>query len=207
MKILIFIIGLMLVTGRISAQTSSGGNDSQFKVMLEQIAKLQMYIVYLKKGYDIVHYGLTVIGDLKRGDLTLHRLFFDRLKTVSPVIKNYYKTADILIRYQQMTQAVSAYNYLFAQSVVLTSNEQSSIAKVFSLIMDKMNDELDRLETVMADQSLAMNDGERLARIDYLHTEVLGLFSELFHIGTWVQTGISQRKAENQSFKQLESLY
>src|SRR6266700_2397107 len=71
--------------------------SSATTVMIEQIIKLQAFIVVLEKGYQVVNTGLTIIGDIKRGDLSLHTNYFNSLETVSPQVKKYSRIASIVL--------------------------------------------------------------------------------------------------------------
>src|SRR5882672_6465398 len=69
---------------------------TQKKYLLQQIAALQVYIGYAKKGYNVVNNGLTTIRNIKNGDFNLHQNFFESLKQVNPKIRKYGKVADII---------------------------------------------------------------------------------------------------------------
>jgi hypothetical protein len=69
---------------------------TQKKYLLQQIAALQVYIGYAKKGYNIVSSGINTIRDIKKGDFNLHSTFFNALKSINPKISRYVKVADII---------------------------------------------------------------------------------------------------------------
>src|SRR6202790_2696983 len=75
--------------GRLHAQ-------SDIQAMLKQIAKLEIYIVDLEKGYSIAKEGLTTIGEIKNGEFNLHSLFFNSLQKVNPSVAKYSKIAEII---------------------------------------------------------------------------------------------------------------
>ena len=60
--------------------------QSDIQAMLKQIAKLEIYIIDLEKGYKIAREGLTTIGEIKKGEFNLHSLFFSSLESVNPVV-------------------------------------------------------------------------------------------------------------------------
>ena len=77
-------IAIGLYIGPVSAQTVNewvNQKSTQKKYLLQQIAALQVYINYAKKGYNIVSGGINTIRDIKKGDLNLHNTFFSSLKT------------------------------------------------------------------------------------------------------------------------------
>jgi len=69
---------------------------TQKKYLLQQIAALQLYLGYVKKGYEVVNKGLITVRNIKNGDFNLHRDFLGSLKRVNPKIKKYAKVADII---------------------------------------------------------------------------------------------------------------
>src|SRR5450432_4696186 len=73
---------------------------ADLKSMGKQIALLQLYIGWIEKGYSIARSGLTLIGDIKRGELNLHTVFFSSLSSVKPDIKKYSKVAAIIVTIQ-----------------------------------------------------------------------------------------------------------
>src|SRR6516164_6527729 len=69
---------------------------TELKYYAEQIEAYQVYIGYLEKGYRIAREGLTAIRDFKKGEFSLHQVFFQSLGEVNPEIASYAKIADIL---------------------------------------------------------------------------------------------------------------
>src|SRR6202035_4749485 len=70
--------------------------QGDIQAMLKQIAKLEIYIVDLEKGYRIAREGLTFIGEIKKGEFNLHSLFFSSLQSVNPSVAKYSKIAVIV---------------------------------------------------------------------------------------------------------------
>src|SRR5438067_1061295 len=96
---LFFIIGIVLLPTLVHGQLLEewiNQKATQTKYLGAQIALLQTYLGYLKKGYSVVNTGLTTIGRIKSGDLDLHGTFFSSLKAVSPRVKNSEKVAELL---------------------------------------------------------------------------------------------------------------
>src|SRR5690606_37042983 len=70
---------------------------TQKKYLIKQVAALQIYLGYVKKGYEIARQGLNLIGDIKDGDFSLHKDYFESLKAVNPAIRNSAKVAEIIL--------------------------------------------------------------------------------------------------------------
>ena len=87
MKRSIIFILVILCSGFAHAQ-------SDIQAMLKQIAKLEIYIIDLEKGYKIAQEGLTTIGEIKKGEFNLHSFFFSSLESVNPSVAKYSKIAD-----------------------------------------------------------------------------------------------------------------
>src|SRR4051812_7118892 len=99
MKYVIAILLLLLVQYKSKAQTFDEWfkqKKTQKKYLLQQIAALQVYSGYLQKGYEIAEQGLTVIGNIKKGDFNLHSSFIGSLKSINQRISKYTKVTDMI---------------------------------------------------------------------------------------------------------------
>ena len=158
-----------------SAQTVNewvNQKSTQKKYLLQQIAALQVYINYAKKGYNIVSGGINTIRDIKKGDLNLHNTFFSSLKTINPKISRYAKVADI-ISYQvriiklarQTLQSIREANQFSAQEIEYCK-------KVLDALLDDCIQSITELIEIITPDKLKMTDDERLVRIDKLYLDM-----------------------------------
>ena len=81
--------------------------QTQIKYLLNQVAANKVYIEYLQKGYSIASKGLTTIGQIKNGEYTLHKDFFNALLSINPAIKNWSKVAGIVAIQVQIIKQVN----------------------------------------------------------------------------------------------------
>ncbi|WP_228520472.1 hypothetical protein [Flavobacterium sp. CSZ] len=141
----------------------------QRKELLLQIAALQVYIDYAKKGYSVVSKGLNFIGDAKRGEVNLHGDYFTSLLKINPKVKNYYKTAEILsMQFKIMKICKRTYSDLKG-SDLFHGNELDYIERSFERLLENCNDTLDQLLFITTDSKLQLQDDQRIERIDALH--------------------------------------
>lgn len=141
----------------------------QRKVLLLQIAALQTYIGYAKKGYTVVKNGLNFIGDVKKGELKLHGDYFSSLKKVNPKIKNYVKVAQIIALQIKIIKVHKKTFENIHQGDLFLGDELDYIERTFEKLIDNCNETLDALLIISTDTNLEMNDDKRIARIDGLH--------------------------------------
>ncbi len=145
----------------------------QRKELLLQIAALQVYIDYSKKGYSVVPKGLNFIGDAKRGEVNLHGDYFTSLLKINPKVKNYYKTAEILsMQFKIMKICKRTYSDL-KTSDLFHGNELDYIERSFERLLENCSDTLDQLLVITTDSKLELKDDQRLERIDALHKTML----------------------------------
>jgi hypothetical protein len=159
----------------LTAQTASewfNQQSTQKKYLLQQIAALQVYISYAKKGYNIVSSGLNTIRDIKKGDLNIHNTFFNSLKAVNPKIARYQKVADI-ISYQLriIKQAKQTIAYI-RESNQFTPEEIEYNKKVFDFLLLECLESINQLVSIITPDDLEMRDNERLIRIDKLYADM-----------------------------------
>ena len=63
-------------------------NSTQKKYLLQQIAALSVYSGYLGKGYLVARNGLSVIQQLRQGEVNLHDTHFKSLVALNPKCSN-----------------------------------------------------------------------------------------------------------------------
>jgi len=146
--------------------------QSDIQAMLKQIAKLEIYIIDLEKGYKIAREGLTTIGEIKKGEFNLHSLFFSSLQSVNPSVAKYSKIAVII---SDQLSIISAFKILIQHlnnSDKLTNAELQYIETVYSNMSDESLKTLNNLIAVLTDGNFEMTDDERIKRIDGIYDDM-----------------------------------
>lgn len=186
---------------------SSYGQSKQVKLYLKQIGLNEVLINYLKKAMAIAKFGLTTIGDIKNGEFSLHRIFFDRLKAVNPKIKNLAKVADIItLQVQIIKNYQSSYKQIKA-SQQFSNAEIRYIYSVFSKLLDDTGNNLDELYKVLAADQYQMTDDERIKRIDDLYVEMQSSYVFTQHFSKETLVMAMQRLKEGNEVKQTRDWY
>jgi len=198
---------MITVTIIFASLLSSYGQSKQVKLYLKQIGLNEVLINYLKKAMAIAKFGLTTIGDIKNGEFSLHHIFFDKLKSVNPKIKNLAKVADIItLQVQIIKNYQSSYKQIKA-SQQFSNTEISYIYAVFSKLLDDTGNNLDELYKVLAADQYQMTDDERIKRIDELYVQMQSsyVFTQHFNKETLVMA--MQRMKEGNEVKQTRDWY
>ncbi|MEC5143217.1 hypothetical protein [Chitinophaga sp. 212800010-3] len=145
---------------------------TQREYLIKQIALLQQYIGYAKKGYDIAQKGLGTISQIKNGDLKIHQVFFNALKEVNPSLVNYPKAADIIASIVSMDASCNrVLRYVNANDLADEGNRDYA-QKVFRNIKTENKLSFDDLMLVISNDHLQLSDDQRLSRIDQLYSVV-----------------------------------
>jgi hypothetical protein len=166
-KIVLFLLFAGFLNGNIYAQAK------QREVLLKQIAALQMYIGYAKKGYSVVKKGLNAVGDFKRGEFNLHVDYFNSLKTVNPKIKKYARVAEII---SLQVKIIKSYGTIYGQvqqDDLFHGDEVDYIKRVLDRLIENCDDNLEELITIVTDRQLEMKDDERMKRIDAIYQNMM----------------------------------
>jgi hypothetical protein len=150
---------------------------TQKKYLLQQIAALQVYIGYAKKGYNIVTGGINTIRNIKNGDLNLHRDFFNGLKNVNPAIRRYAKVADIIAYQVKIIKQTKGTLQQIRETKQFTETEMDYCKQVFDNLLDECMKTVEELILVTTSGKLEMKDDERLKLIDRLYADVQGKYS------------------------------
>ncbi len=175
MKKLLIIFIVLLCAENLIAQTSSEWfrqKATQKKYLLHQIAALQVYSVYLSKGYSIAKNGLNTFKNIKNGDFIQHRNYFTSLVIVNPQIKRYKKVADIIA--MQISIAKQSANTIknFRHNHHFTAAEINYLQGVFNTLLSDCAKNLDELLNLITNGNLKMKDGERIKAIDKIYFDM-----------------------------------
>ena len=163
-----------------SAQTTDewlNQKATQKKYLLQQVAALQVYLGYAKKGYNIVTGGINTIRNIKNGDFNLHRDFFNRLKNVNPAIHRYAKVADIIAYQVKIIKQTKLVHQQISETKQFTEAELDYCKQVFDTLLDECIKTVEELILVTTSGELEMKDDERLKRIDWLYADVQDKYS------------------------------
>lgn len=148
-----------------------GQKRTQREYLLNQIAALQVYIGYAKKGYQIYDKGLNMIGSFKNGEFDLHDDFFLLLKGINPEIARYAKVAAT-IQLQYKVLQTSSHTMRMIRASDPGSNRIGYVNDVFGKVIADSEGLLEDLLTLTTASGLELTDDERLERIDKLHHDM-----------------------------------
>jgi hypothetical protein len=145
---------------------------TQRKYLFQQIAALQVYLNYLKKGYNIVQKGWTTVENITNGNLNLHSDFFGSLKSVNPAISNSAKVVDIIVfQYYIIRNMKGVYNFC-ATNKNFTPEEIRYIAKVHTNMLFLCDASISELLMIIRADKTEMTDDERMLRIDKIYDDM-----------------------------------
>lgn len=179
-KIMLIAIVAVLCIGATNAQTSGewlNQKSTQKKYLLQQIAALQIYINYAKKGYNIVSGGINTIRDIKKGDLNLHNTFFNSLKTINPKIRRYVKVGDIISYQVRIIKLTRQTLQSIREANQFSAEEIEYCKKVLDAMLDDCIQSITQLMEIITPDKLQMTDNERLVRIDKLYLDMQDKFT------------------------------
>ena len=159
---MLFFIGFIFCFSFVHAQ-------ADLKAMLKQIAKLEIYIQDVEKGYKIAQAGLTTINEFKHAEFNLHNLFFSSLKSVNPKVLKYERIAEIIA---DQISIIHQFKTLSKINIPLTALEIGYIARVYDHISAGCEKDLNALISVLTNGELEMNDQERIHRIDGIYLDM-----------------------------------
>lgn len=178
MKKILSILSITICLSSANAQTPKfkewfKQKKTQREYLAKQIALLQLYLGYLKKGYDIANKGLNTIENIKNGDFNLHRDFFGSLKNVNPHITNSAKVADIIAFQVYIIQNLKRVNRFCQSSKQFTADEIYYVTKVYRNMLYLSDINISELLTIVRANEAEMKDDERLNRLNKIYDDML----------------------------------
>ncbi|KAF2337780.1 MULTISPECIES: hypothetical protein [Flavobacterium] len=200
-KVIILLFTGFLLSQGIHAQAR------QRKELLLQIAALQVYMDYAKKGYSAVSKSLNFIGDVKKGEVNLHGDYFTSLLKINPRVRNYYKTAEIIsLQFKIVKMYKSTYAKLKTDDL-FQGNELDYIARSFERLLESCNETLDQLLVLTTDSELELKDDQRIARIDGLHKTMVENYDFCLSFSNEAKLLSLSKSHEKRSAESAQSIY
>ena len=178
---------------------------TQKAYLIQQIAALKVYLEYLKDGYDIVKKGMTLVGDIKEGNLNSHKEYFGSLSNVNRVVSS-SPQASRIVYLQTLTARIINQLKKRLDNPELTDAERSYLENVCSNVLTLTHNNAEELENVLTDGKLEMKDDERIARLDHLYKEVLGCFTFTKALSEDTGLLIFQREKEKRDVNEQSDL-
>ncbi len=204
MFLLIVLALLGMVQNRASAQSQE---VQQLLLNIEKLTQFKQILSDMKKGYQVLEGGYNTIKDISQGNFSLHKAFLDGLMAVSPMVRNYYKAAEIVdYQIKLMSEYHAAYNRFRADDN-FNAQEIGYVAKVYGNLLKESLRNLDELLLVITAGQARMSDDERLQAIDRIHAEMADklMFLRSFNNDTSVLA--LQRAKERNDARASKSIY
>ncbi|MDQ8013175.1 MAG: hypothetical protein REI96_12045 [Flavobacterium nitrogenifigens] len=202
MKKMFFIISILIISPQIIQSQAK-----QRKELLLQIAALQVYIDYAKKGYSAVSKGLHFIGDAKKGEVNLHGDYFTSLLKINPKVRNYYKAAEII---SMQLKIMKIYKRTLADlktADLFHGSELDHIERSFQRLLQNCGDTLEQLLAVTTDSKLELKDDQRIERIDALHETMLEDYNFCISFSGDARVLSVSKTAEKKGSKNASAVY
>jgi hypothetical protein len=180
---------------------------TQKKYLIQQIAALQVYLDYLKKGYTIARNGLTAIENIKNGNFNLDRDFFKSLKNVKPAIHNSAKVVDIIaFQYAIIRDMKNVYRFC-QNNKTFTPEEIRYVARIHTSMLFLCDASVSELLTIIKSDNAQMTDEERLLRIDKIYDDMQDKQCFVRAFGNDTRLLAREREKEGIEVNQLRQYY
>lgn len=180
---------------------------TQQKYLIQQIAGLQVYIEFARKGYEVTTNGINTVKDIKNGDFKLHAVFFKGLGKVNPKIKDASQAVEILFFYQQIIKAGNNLNKQAKNSNVILPDEMGYLERVIERLKQDCSSLLDGTFELITNGALEMSDDERINRLTALLNEMESNYTFLKTFNEETIILIQSRKNEIRSIGQTIKLF
>lgn len=197
----------VLLFGVVIAGGARAQDSKIIQYALAQIASLEVYVKVLEKGYDIVKKGTGIIGNIKKGDLSLHSDYFSSLKSVSPAVKGYVRVGDIIACQVKILSVYHACRTETGGSGWFTGPETDFVYGFLSNMLAASMADLDVLATLTTPGAAGMTNDERLRRIDRLYADMQKIYVTAQSFRQSAQAMARYRQREQDDIQNGRNLY
>lgn len=203
----LIVLSVFFVGAGISHAHAQDQEIEQLILDVQKLSQFKQILSDMKTAYAVIMQGYTTVRDISQGDFNLHKSFLDGLMAVSPVVRNYKKTADIIsMQLSIVSEYKSAYNR-FKSASLFNPDEIVYIGRVYNNLLDETLKNLNDLTTVVTTNQLRMSDAERLAAIDKLYDDTLDKLTFLRSFNNNTSMLAVQRQKELNDAKTVQQYY
>lgn len=174
MSLLVTLLLLMALTS--SGQFLGGifsQNKTELKYYLAQITALKAYKGVLKTGYNVVKDGSGLIRDIKNGEFSLHKNYFNSLSSVSARVSRYPKAEAIFKMESDITVIASRVGPYLSQ---MPEDKTTELRSMLRSCSEAAAIELDELLLILDTGETEMTEDARLQAIDRIYLQVQRLY-------------------------------
>jgi hypothetical protein len=180
---------------------------TQKKYLVQQVAALKLYLKYLKKGYNIVETGLTMVGDIKEGNYNADKDYFTSLVKIKGIVANAPEVSSILLLQSKIALQMQGLKKRSMSSDWLTPDEKRYILEVQDNMYKESNAGIDELKDITSENILQMKDDERMERIKELHEDFKEKYAFVTAFANSTDLLIMQRQREKFESTKVNILY
>lgn len=180
--------------------------QTQKDYLVQQIAALQAYAGTLRQGYQVLDRGISAVQHSKNGDLGLHRVFFQSLQQVNPLISQSAQLADILA-WQLAISRDLATLWQRLPSQPLLPGELDYLESVRRQVLQACARDLEALWLLLTGELLQVSDAERLRQLSGYHQTMRERYQFTQHLTGETQTLLALRQRARQDLHDLHLLY
>ncbi|WP_439490244.1 TerB family tellurite resistance protein [Algoriphagus sp.] len=204
-----FLILLLPLYLSLGLQNSNAQADEAAQLLLNvtKLEQLKQILSDLEKGYTTLRTGYSQIENLASGNFSLHETFLNQLLQVSPAVKNYHKTAEIIGYQLKLVRDYKEAFSGFKASGQFTVHEISYLSRVYGNLFKKSLQQLDELTLVLTAGKLRMSDEERLETIDRIHRDIQDKLMFLTAFNQETQVLAISRSRAKQELDGIRNLY
>ena len=203
-QVIFYCIALLAGLQELNAQ-----NSKQIQYLLKQIAELQVYLGYVKKGYDIVESGLHTIHNIKNGEFSLHDAYYTSLRNVNPHIRQSAQVTEIILHQQYIQKATTALKKVLSINNALPAKQKEYVRECCDRLQGDVEKTRQALLALVTDRTLEMTDDQRIQRLNalYARSRSQKSFIQQFSAETIVLLkSLQGEESEQESIKQFYGL-
>ncbi len=211
MKKIIIMLALLLGSAAIMPQQVKAQSIAdlleQLALDYQKLAGLKNILSQMYRGYEMLTKGYNAVRDVAKGNFDIHQVYLDSLLLVSPAVREYPRTRDVISNQHALVAEYHSAYERFRKDKNFSPEEIAYISKVYNKLVDASQQNLDELSLVVTDSKLRMSDAERLAAIDRIYTGSTVQLTFLRRFNDRNLRTTVQRAGDNGDRENIKTLY
>ena len=162
----------ILLLGNGPASMAQDQEIQQLLLNVEKLNQLKELLAQMKANYEIVQQGYLQVKSVTEGNFHLHEVFLNRLYTVNPKVKAYYRVGEIIQLQVQLLEFTRKSLKGLKQESRSSLEDIAYLSGVFSRLQGASMRNLEELILLITDGQFQMDDAERIQAIDRIYSDM-----------------------------------
>ncbi|MGE7775227.1 hypothetical protein ACQKLP_10915 [Chitinophaga sp. NPDC101104] len=146
-------------------------NKTEIKYLSQQVGELQLYLSAVKKGYQVVESGLRTVNAIKKGEYSIHDIFYAGQFLVSTAIKSMPAVTATIDNSRRIHRNTRNFLRELNTTDQFSNSQKEYIVRTCGHLLADVDNNISQLQRLLTSGALQMDDHQRIEAIQKIYQQ------------------------------------